>query len=175
MKILRLVLLSLFALALHGFSQETDDEDDGTTDTSGSPRFWEATLDGGSFIVALDRIASISRHEYLISNASVIVDEVIVDTLGAAVTRFYYIRPITDEAPSGAVQSLPDRAREILDNSARQKGVTLQDMVTKEYPTTTHAKTIEFRIQTEEQLGALFESAKKAWQSNKGRKFSTGG
>ena len=174
MKILPFILLSFFALAVPGFSQETEEEST-TTDTSGSPNFWEATLDGGSFIVALNRIASVSRQEYIISNASVIVDEVVIDTSGSAIARFYFIRPITDEAPGTATQNLPERAREILGNSARDRGISLQDMVSKEYPVTTHAKTIEYRIETEEQLGALFESARRAWQSNKGRKFSTGG
>ena len=44
-------------------------------------------------------------------------------------------------------------------------------MVQKQYPTTTHAKTIEFRVKDLGTLDALLGSAKGAWISGKGRKF----
>jgi len=45
-------------------------------------------------------------------------------------------------------------------------------MVVKKYPLTTHAKTIEYRLLTEAQLNALYQSARTAWVSGKGRVFT---
>ena len=42
----------------------------------------------------------------------------------------------------------------------------------KNYPTTTHAKTIEFNITRKDNLAALFQSVNKAWISGKGVKFT---
>ena len=41
-------------------------------------------------MVALDRIASVSRHKYVLDGA-LIIDEVTVDTVGQASARFYFI------------------------------------------------------------------------------------
>lgn len=45
-------------------------------------------------------------------------------------------------------------------------------MVVKKYPLTTHSKTIEYRLLSEQQLGALYGSAKTAWVTGKGRVFT---
>jgi hypothetical protein len=45
-------------------------------------------------------------------------------------------------------------------------------MVVKNYPDTTHARTIEYRIQSEEELGALYGSLRTAWESGRGRRFN---
>jgi hypothetical protein len=44
-------------------------------------------------------------------------------------------------------------------------------MVHKQYPTTTHSKTVEFRVKDLGTLNALVSSARTAWMSGKGRKF----
>jgi hypothetical protein len=44
-------------------------------------------------------------------------------------------------------------------------------MVQKKYPLTTHSKSIEYRLLTEAQLGALYQSVKTAWQTGDGRAF----
>jgi hypothetical protein len=43
-------------------------------DSAGPNRFWQATLSGGHYMVALDRISAVSRHKYLLDGA-VIVDD----------------------------------------------------------------------------------------------------
>jgi hypothetical protein len=45
-------------------------------------------------------------------------------------------------------------------------------MVMKKYPLTTHTKTIEYRLLSEAQLSALYQSAKTAWMTGKGRVFT---
>ena len=150
---------------------ETSDKDK-STESSGPNRFWQATLEGGHYMVALDRISSVSRHKYLLDGA-VIVDEVTVETLGQALARFYFISPVTDTTPSTAVSTLADRGREIVEKAAERVSPGLQDMVVKKYPVTSHAKTIEYRILSEKELTALYTSVRTSWESGRGRQFSS--
>lgn len=137
-------------------------------------RFWTASVAGGSYMVQLDRISSISRHEYLLDGA-VIVDEVTIDTLGQALARFYFIRPVTDEArgnaTGNAASRLVDRARDLAERNAGRVGMDVQNMVVKKYPETTHAKTIEYRVLSQGQLNALYSSVRTAWENGRGREF----
>ncbi len=165
------------------FSQtapETDTTADGNTtqdatktgDTPAPNRFWQATLTGGHYMVALDRIVSVSRHKYVLDGA-VIVDEVNVDTTGQALVRFYFITPITAGVASNAVTELADRGKELLDKAAQRGGTEIQNMVVKKYPETTHAKIVEYRLLSESDLTSLYGSVRNAWESGKGRKFAT--
>lgn len=174
-----LLWLALF-LVCPAFSQtETDGETDGgkkteepkTADSPLQTRFWQASLSGGQFMVALDRIASVSRHKYLLDGAFV-VDEVTVDTVGQALARFYFIRPVSDELSRNPVKNLSDLAEKVVGDVADKAGVDVHNMVIKTYPGTTHAKTIEYRLLTEQDLTSLYTSVSTAWESGRGRKFT---
>ncbi|TAE78725.1 MAG: hypothetical protein EAZ84_00430 [Verrucomicrobia bacterium] len=52
-----------------------------TEESNGPHRFWQASLPGGHYMVAIDRIASISMHQYVL-DAQLLVDEVVIDTNG---------------------------------------------------------------------------------------------
>lgn len=143
-----------------------------TGDTAAPNRFWQATLAGGHYMVALDRIVSVSRHKYVLDGA-VIVDEVNVDTTGQALVRFYFISPITDGVKSNAATQLADRGKELIDKVAQRGGTEIQNMVVKKYPETTHAKMVEYRLLSESDLTSLYGSVRNAWESGKGRKFAT--
>src|SRR6478735_7871707 len=134
-------------------------------------RFWQANLKDGSYMVALDRIVSVSRHKYLLDGA-LIVDEVTVDTVGQALARFYFITPITDAAPGNSVSGIANRGRELIDKAADRAGTSAQNMVVKKYPDTTHAKSIEYRVLSEAELTSLYGSARTAWENGKGRQFT---
>jgi hypothetical protein len=140
-------------------------------DSAGPNRFWQATLSGGHYMVALDRISAVSRHKYLLDGA-VIVDEVTVDSLGQALARFYFISPVTDAAPGNAVGEIAKRGRELVEKAADRTGADVQDMVIKKYPDTSHARTIEYRILSEKDLSALYSSVRNAWETGRGRQFS---
>ena len=146
-----------------------------TDDTPQSNRFWQASVGGGHYMVALDRISAISRHKYVLDGA-VIVDEVTVDSLGQALARFYFIRPITDAGGgseiAAAASRAVDRGRELIDRAAGMAGTGVQDMVIKKFPDTTHSKTIEYRLMSEQELSALYSSVKTAWESGRGRRFA---
>ncbi len=140
-------------------------------DSPGPNRFWQATLNGGHYMVALDRISSVSRHKYLLDGA-VIVDEVTVDALGQALARFYFISPVTDAMAGNAATQLAERGRELLDKATQRAGTDVQNMVIKKYPETSHARTIEYRILSAADLTALHASVRSAWESGRGRQFS---
>ncbi len=173
-----LVIVSLMVFSELGNSQtnnpsnptdptQTDNE---TNSQRGKRGFWEANLAGGNFVVALSRITSVSRHKYVL-DGTVIVDEVTIDTEGQSLARFYFITPVTTAGPESATAKLAERALEIANNAASEKGSTVQDMVQKKYPLTTHSKAIEYRLLTEAQLNALYQSVKTAWQTGDGRVF----
>lgn len=173
-KPLLLLLAGLLTCTIPVVAQDTPgatDPANKTGDSAGPSRFWQAALSGGHFMVALDRIASVSRHKYVL-DGSLIIDEVTVDTVGQALARFYYITPITDTATETSVAGLADRGRELLDKAADRVGTDVQNMVVKKYPLTSHAKSIEYRILSAGELTALYDSVRSSWETGRGRKFT---
>ena len=152
----------------------SDTTSEKTEDKPEANRFWQASLGDGHYMVALDRISSISRHKYLLDGA-VIVDEVTVDALGQSLARFYFLTPVTDavtgNAAGNAASRVIDRGRELVDRAAGEAGTEIHNMVVKKFPDTTHARTIEYRVLSEQELGALYSSVRTAWESGRGRKF----
>ena len=121
-------------------------------------------------MVALDKIASVSRHKYVL-DGTLIIDEVTVDTVGQALARFYFITPITDAAAANSLTGLANRGREMVDKVAERAGTDVHNMVVKKYPDTSHAKSIEYRVLSEKDLGAIYASVRNAWESGRGRVF----
>lgn len=179
MKFTALIISCLLSFSAAAFAQnnQRDPNNPGNqeeaTDKQGRNGYWEANLSGGNYVVALGRISSVSRHQYVLDGA-LIVDEVTVDTTGQALARFYFITPIGVDGPAAAAAQAAERVLELADGVARQTGTDVQDMAVKKYPDTTHAKSIEYRLLSEEQLNVLYKSLKTAWQSGKGRIFSEG-
>lgn len=172
MKLQIFVFTSLMAFSGMGFSQTANPTDPAQNQNTQPARkgFWEANLAGGNYLVSLSRITSVSRHKYVLDGA-VIVDEVTVDTEGQSLARFYFISPVTTAGPQSGLANSAERALEIANNLASDKGSTVQDMVQKKYPLTTHSKAIEYRVMTEAQLTALYQSVKTAWQNGDGRVY----
>ena len=135
-------------------------------------RFWQAQLPGGAFVVALDRICSVGKHEYIVDGGFV-VTEVTIDTVGSVVARFYYGEPYRPDMALASGQAMLDKMQETVETVRERAGAnSLDRLVVKNYPTTTHAKTVEFRINRKENLDALFRSVNKAWISGKGFRFT---
>jgi hypothetical protein len=141
-------------------------------ESTGPQRFWQSNLPGGHYMVALDRITAISRHSYVILETGVIVDEVTIDTNGQSLARFYFIRPITEGVANNAASNLTDRANELLDHAGQRAGTEVHKMVAKKYPETTHARAIEYRLLSAEELSALYASVRSAWETGRGRVFT---
>ena len=132
--------------------------------------FWQGTMPGGEYLVALSKITSISKHEYLL-DGNLIVTEVTIDTLGDTTLRVYQITPAAQYGNLAAGRKVIERGKDLLDRAGQRTGVDLNNMVHKHYPTTTHSKIIEFRVKDLGTLDALHISARAAWTDGKGRKF----
>ena len=143
-----------------------------SSETDGNHRFWVANLPGGQYMVALDHLTAISRHLYAIPEAGLIVDEVTVDTNGQGLARFYFSSPITDGVNNNAVANVTARAKELVDYAGQRAGTDLHKMVIKKYPETTHARSIEYRVLSSDELTALYSSVSAAWQTGRGRVFT---
>jgi hypothetical protein len=129
---------------------------------------WKCTLPGGTYEVALRSIVSVSVHEYL-ANGVARVNEVNIDTAGSALVRFYFLEPVTPNSPIGLGQSAIEKAKEVLEQAAERAGQEeVWKKVVKDYPTSTHAHTIEYRVETKEQLDKIFKSAELAFRTGRG-------
>jgi hypothetical protein len=174
--ILVIFLISLASAYAQGAKDPKDNKSDDSDknkaeEVTGNARLWQTKLPGGHYLVALDHIASISRHKYLLDGA-VVIDEVTVDSNGQALARFYVISPITDESSSDTLKHVTSRATELLEKASDRGGVDTSTMVVKKYPETTHAKCIEYRLTEEKELTALFTSLRTAWETGRGRIFT---
>lgn len=161
-------------VAVLGQTDQTDGEaQKKTSEEQNNRRLWQASLPGGAVSIALDRITSISKHQYLLDGA-VVVTEVTIDTVGQALIRFYYIQPPGQGGAVSTPARVIERGRELLDTAGQRAGVgpAMSDMVAKKYPETTHAKSIEYRLADASQLDAVYQSAQAAWESGRGRRIN---
>lgn len=140
-----------------------------TAETDGPRRFWQASVPGGDYMVAIDRISSISMQTYML-DAAVVVHEVTIDTTGQALARFYYIEP--PSAPGTGANQIIERGRQVVDQIGKRTGNDSGTMVVKKYPETTHAKCVEYRLLDVAELNALYKSLKDTWETGRGRKFT---
>jgi len=141
-------------------------------ESQGHNRFWQCNINGGELMVAVDRIGSISKTQFLL-DGGLLCTEVTIDTLGGqSLTRIYHVVPATEAMAPNAATKIVDRAKELVDNNAARAGTRLHELVQKSYPTTTHAHTVEFRVMHLEDLEALYSSLKATWISGKGRNFT---
>jgi len=150
---------------------QNDDENQNTDVSSNTRRLWEANLPGGNYMVALDRISAISIHSYIV-NKSLVVHEVNVQTNGAGLVRFYSFEVPGEGSESNIAKNLINRGKDLIDGAGSRIGVDTNTTVEKEYPTTTHARTIEFRLFDKGDLDQLYSSIKRSWKEGRGRKFT---
>ncbi len=143
--------------------------------------FWKAELPGGSYLVALAAIRGVCEQSYLLDGAAR-VTEVNIVTDGPFQPRFYFIQMLPVKVPqslpgAGAAQAVVDRAQSTLQKAAEQAlpNEPVWAKVIKSYPTTTHAGTLEFRLEKKEQLEKLRESAERSWVTGKGEVFTPQG
>lgn len=185
------VHLAAAALALLGgvlpLGAQTEDDAASPTPTPVRDRrqaelrraFWKAELPGGQYLVALGAIQAVATQQYVLDGAARVV-EVNVVTTGPFQPRFYYVEPFAAAAMAPAVpgaQTAISRAESTAQNLAARvvPGDPLWAKVVKNYPTTTHAGTLEFRLESREQLDQLFESVERAWTSGVSEVFTPAG
>lgn len=149
--------------------EDEEEEESNAKEGIGSKRFWQATLPSGDYMVAIDRISSISMHQYVL-DGQLVVNEMVVDTNGRAIARFYHV-VTTTEAAAGSTSAgkAVERGRQLLDQAGQRVGTDIHNLAQKNYPTTSHAGMVEYRIINLNDLKALYKSLQSAWESNSGK------
>ncbi len=140
---------------------------------------WKAELPGGEYIIARNSINAVSTQQYILDGVAR-VTEVNISTAGVFQPRFYYLEMISAQAPSNlpGAQVIVDRVQSAVQDKANEVLPADQQpwaKVVKNYPSTTHAGTIEFRLDSKEQLQALFDSVKRTWLTGKSEVYTPGG
>jgi len=136
---------------------------------------WRCSLPGGAYMVRLSYIVSVSQHQYLV-DGTMRVYEVTIATTSQTEARFYYIEPGVGTGPGGYIDNAVKQVQDAAETLAGTAGVNpVWKDVVKNYPTTTHAHTVEFRLETLEQLNSLYKSAAEAFNNDKDGEFKIGG
>jgi hypothetical protein len=161
---LLLVLLASATLT----AQETKPPSDAPAPTGDRSNrvLFRASLPGGTYEVAVGAIVAVASHEYVVDGIAR-VTEVNIDTTGALVARFYYLEPLTPNTPGGVGAATVDKVQSLLKEAAERSGQDAWKKVVKNYPTTTHARTIEYRVTEKEHLSRIFAGAEEAFRLNK--------
>lgn len=149
---------------------ENAEPPENVSDEENKKRRWHAHLPGGAYHVGLGTITAISKHTYVL-DGTLLVSEVTIDTTGVSLARFYYIEPITADTKFNVVQRLQEGLGKVQGKAGEYSGTNVDELAQKTFPHTTHAKTVEFRILTEQELSLLYSSVYRAWDSGKGRTF----
>ena len=136
------------------------------TEPHNAPEFWEADLVGGEYIVKIGFIHSVSLHTYTVK--SMTITEVVVDTGGNSLARFYAFSSDAS-SKSDDLKSIESDLKDMVKDNDSSNSL---NTVAKEYPITTHAKTIEYNLGTVKNVEKLFKSVKKSWISGRGNKIT---
>jgi hypothetical protein len=129
---------------------------------------WRCDLPGGTYEVAIRNILAVSIHDYVVDGVAR-VTEMNIETPGTTEVRFYYLEPLTPSSPVGVGQSALDKVQELATEASGRLNPGDEppwEKVVKSYPTTTHAHTVEYRLDTKEDLQNLFNSAEQAFRMN---------
>lgn len=145
----------------------------------GKPPFplWKAELPGGNYIVARNAINAISSQQYVLDGVAR-VTEVNITTAGNFHPRFYYLEMLDSSAAAASVpgaQLAADRAQSLAQAAGEQAAPEAWTKVVKNYPATTHASTIEYRLDTPDQLQKLYESVERVWLTGESEVYTPQG
>ena len=167
------LLLALAFLPLPLFAQAPAATPPTTSATTANITLFRAKLPGGTYEVAVRSIVAVTSHEYLVDGVAR-VTEVNIDTNGSLLARFYYLEPTAPNSPLGLGQATIDKAQELLKQAAEKTGQDVWKKVVKNYPTTTHARTVEYRVVEKDQLNKIYEAAEEAFRLQKNKSVTIG-
>ena len=128
-------------------------------------------LPGGTYELAVAAILGVSSHEYIVDGAAR-VTEVNVDTTGQFAVRFYMIEPAVASGPGGIGAATLTKVQNIMTEAAERSGTDAWKKVVKSYPTTTHQRTVEYRVAGKDSLNKIFSSASRALRTGRGDELS---
>lgn len=138
--------------------------------------FWRCELPGGIYMVSLPTIASVSTHEYIVDGAAR-VTELTVATNSAVVARFYYVEPMVPKTSTGVADVVMDKVQQHASDAAAKAGVEeVWKKVGKNYawPNTTHAHTVEYRLESLDQVKQLQTSLENAMRKGVDTRIKVG-
>lgn len=177
-----LVTLGILAAALAWFQNPSelhaqgpgqppsDNKETSSQEDEGNRPWWEADLPGGNYLVALSAIRQVSTHQYVVDGVAR-VWEVTIATDTSSIARFYFLEEITQGGNIGSV--LNERLKQVGQLAGERAGTgEVWKEVIKNYPHSTHAHTVEYRLQYKEDLDSLYGSVKRAWMRGRGVKFT---
>lgn len=134
---------------------------------SAQAAFWRCELPGGVYMVSIPTISSVSTHEYVVGGAAR-VTELTIGTNSAVVARFYYLEPLVPKTSISMGQTVIDKAQQYATEAAGRAGVEeVWKKVVKDYPLTTHAHTVEYRLDSLDQIKKLQASLESACHTGK--------
>ena len=134
---------------------------------------FRAKLPGGTYEVAVRAIVAVTSHEYIVDGIAR-VTEVNVDTSGSLLARFYYIEPQTPNSPLGLGTATIEKAQELFRQAADKTGQDVWKKVVKNYPLTTHAHTVEYRVQSREELEKVYAAAEESFRLQRNKSVTIG-
>jgi len=145
-----------------------------TTDALKNKRLFgiELPTNFQSFYGRHDRINSISLQEYIAGPYA--VTEVVIDMMGSPLQlRLYHTELVTRDqvttAVPGKVSSragqVPQEVQKLIDRG-RDEANDTKPPVIKDYPSTTHAKTVEFRVERKTELEQFYRLFVAAFTQN---------
>ncbi len=151
--------------------EDSKDEESKAEESDANRRFWQASVPGGHYMVALSSITAISMHQYVL-DTQLLVTEMVIDTNGRSLARFYYVTTVAEDSGSASAARIVGKGRELLDRAGQRAGTNALDLAQKNYPTTSHAGMVEYRMLDIRDLNAFYQSVKSAWETGKGRKIT---
>lgn len=151
--------------------EQDEDEKSKAEESDANRRFWQASIPGGHYMVALSSITAISMHQYVL-DTQLLVTEMVIDTNGRSLARFYYVTSVAEDSGSASAARVVQKGRELLDRAGQRAGTNALDLAQKNYPTTSHAGMVEYRLLDLRDLNAIYKSVQSAWETGKGRKIT---
>jgi len=136
-----------------------------------SRAIWRVNLPGGTYELVINAMLGVSSHEYVVDGVAR-VTEVNVDTTGQFAVRFYAIEPVVTSGPGGIGAATIGKVQSVMTEAAERAGTDAWKKVVKSYPTTTHQRTVEYRVSGKESLNRIFSSASKALRTGKADELS---
>lgn len=177
MKSLTLALVLLSAACLHaqtapGQNPTGQGGQQGQADEPTKDGLWDGRLKGGNYLVRLNSIIGLSKHEYIADGVARVV-EVNLTLSSSQIVRFYFLEPAKVETGSTLVSAgtgALERAKDMVEQAAGRVAPALTEpKVVKSYPASTHAHTVEFVLKEEARLNALFMSLERGFRTGQGR------
>jgi hypothetical protein len=151
-----------------GANDNTQDKDDHLPK---DPKvlFWRLSLPAGKVTLDLTKVTTVAQHEY-ISDELFRVTELNIATTSDLLIRFYYLEKyIPLKGASGQViKGAADHIQQKAETAADTAGIEpVWRQVHKNYPATTHARTVEYRLQSKDHLTKIRKHVEAAWIAQK--------